>query len=161
MEISRERGLSLTILTEAYTRSVYNVAFCVLIEDVNSGHIECNVDDVACSCCGAVGYTSDHVGFFGYQVQVNLGTHKLGNFNVCFDYGVGHCSKGSSVVMDTFGTDTQNNFLTNIFLQCGIFCLFLGQLQGVGAECYIQIVALLLENCEKIYIKKKGSAVYR
>ena len=48
--------------------------------------------------------------------------------------------------MDTFGTDTCNDFLADVVLENGVGSLFCGELEGVGAECDVEILTLLFKN---------------
>ena len=101
-----------------------DVTFGILVEQVNSGHIESYVDDVTSASGGTSRYTSGHGSFFSYQIEVDFSAHKFGNFNVTFDNGVGHVADGGSVVVDAFGTNTGNDFLTNVILESGVGSLF-------------------------------------
>lgn len=61
----------------------------ILIEQVNSRHIESDLDLVACSCSASGGYARDHVLLLKADVQINLGAHKLGYLDLGLDNAVG------------------------------------------------------------------------
>ena len=134
---------------------VNDVTFGILVEQVNTGHVESNVYDVACTSGGTSGYTSGHGSFFGNQVQIDFSTHKFGNFYVAFDYGVRHSLQGSSIVVDTFGTYTGNDFLAYVILQSGISSLVSRQLQSVGTPkplVWVRILVPLQRKISKVTI---------
>ena len=106
-----------------------------LVEDMNACHVDSNVYNVTCTGLTSGRYASDKVGLVSYEVEIDLSAHKLCNFNVSLDDSICHSADVSLVVMDTLGTDTDNNFLTNIFLKLRSLSLVLGKLEGVGTEC--------------------------
>ena len=64
---------------------VNDATLCVLIEDMNSGCIECELDRL--SCCGlrARRNSGNELSLADHEVEINLCTHKLGNVNVCVE----------------------------------------------------------------------------
>ena len=67
-------------------RSVQNATLGILIKDVKSGHVVSNGDGVTCTSGGSRGYAGDQLALFAnVEVEVDLGTHKLGNVNVCVE----------------------------------------------------------------------------
>ena len=141
--------------------------FGVLIEEVHSGHIECNLDMVACARAGAGGYASGEVYricvlvFLRYgEVEVNFCTHKLGNVNVGLNEAIALNSELHRIVEDCFGTDTCNNLgmsfvngvvLSELSLLCkefnevGVSCLISRNLEAVVA-CKFEVETVFLLN---------------
>ena len=58
---------------------VQNATLGVLIKDMKSGHIERDLDGVACASGGSGGYASGQLALFtNVEVQINFSTHQLG-----------------------------------------------------------------------------------
>ena len=83
----------------------------VLIEEVHSVHIEADGDLFTCAGGGSGRNASGELALFtNVEVEVNFCTHKLGNVNVTLDGSAFALSDGELVIVDTFGTETCNNF---------------------------------------------------
>ena len=109
--------------------------FGVFVKDVDTSSINSDLNSIAGSCGGLRRNSGNKSGFFtNVEVKVDFSTHKFGNFYVGFDYGVSKCTNGRSVVVDTFGTDTCNDFLANVVSQQLLLVLGQGQgrLRGLG-----------------------------
>ena len=66
----------------------------------------------------------------------------------------GHSADVRLVVVDTLGTDTDNNFTANVFLKLRSLSLVLGKLEGVGTECNVKTVSLLVKStCYEVHLR--------
>ncbi len=138
----------------------------VFVEEMNSVHIKSNLDLVTCSCSASGGYTSDHVLLLEADVQIDLSTHKLGNFNISGYNAVGHSVDELLLIVDTLRTDTCDNILADVILNHRIICLVSGKLQICVTDNETDIVALLLKSTvEEVHLRSSDKScneeVYR
>ena len=60
--------------------------FGVFVENVNTGGINSNLNNIACFCGGLRRYAGNEAGFFAdVKVEINFSTHKFGEFNISFN----------------------------------------------------------------------------
>ena len=109
---------------------VADALFVILVKDMYARGIDSNLDLVAALCSGSRGNAGNDVLAVGCilhslkaEVEINLRTHKLGNVNVNLHNRVGHRGKIHRLVVNSLGTDTEDNLLTDIFLEIGVVCL--------------------------------------
>ena len=63
------------------------------------------------------------------------------------------------LVVNTFGTDTHNNFLTNVILECRVIGLFCRQLNGATLKVEVNIFALLFKRtCNEVHLRRAYEA---
>ena len=106
----------------------------ILIKDMNSGCINSNLDLIA-GTSGRTGRNScDNVLAVGSifhtlkaEVEIDLCTHKLGNVDVNVEYGVCHGVKEHRLIVNSLGTNTEDNVLTDVFLKIGVVRLISGK----------------------------------
>ena len=128
-----------------------------------------NGDGVTGLCSVGRSNASVDVLTFAYHVKVGFSTHKLGNFNVSGNYTVRILLNEFFLVVNVLGTDTHNNFLTNVIVELAVSILGCGQLNlilntctGLGVfrtELYIEIVAFLKKNgIDKVHLGRTDKA---
>ena len=130
---------------------VENALLGVLIEDVDSRNVKGQLDVVAGSGNGAGGNAGNEVlgrvriQTVGGDVEVDLGTHQLGDVHVSVDDGVGHGADSNGLILQALGTDTHDNLLADVVGEGGILGLIGGKLDLVAAEDHVHVSALLLD----------------
>jgi len=127
---------------------VDDATLCILVEYVNSGELDCDLDSIACSCLGTRRNTSDKVLIFilsagSNEVEVDLSAHKLCNFNVSCDDGIRHSLEVTLLVVETLRTNTEDDFLAYLILESRVVCLLFGKLKAVLTEYEVEILTLL------------------
>lgn len=118
--------------------------------------VESNGDFIAGFCKGRGIDAGGEVVAFAVEVEIGLGAHELGNFNLGLDKTVGHGRGVHLLVVDMLGTDTHDNrlvFIGNkavlLFLEAGSLILYLTPLRVLvflGTEFGIEGVALFAKN---------------
>ncbi len=118
----------------------------ILIEDMETAHVEGNLDGIACTRGRTRGYTRDESGLLAYvEVEVDRSPLKLGYVNISVELAVGMVSEMDGLVVNSLGTETCNNFLTDVILEVGVVSLLCGKLDGEVLEVKVNVLALLLE----------------
>ena len=139
----------------------------ILIEDMETAHVEGNLDGVACTRGGSGGYTRDESGLLtNVKVEVDLSTHKLGYVNVSLKLALGMVSEVDGLIVNSLGTETCNNFLTDVILEVGVVSLLSGKLDGEVLEVEVYVLTLLLElTVDEVHLRSADEAcnedVYR
>ena len=137
-----------------------DAALGLFIEDVHTGHIECNLDVVARTGGGAGRNTCDQIGLLTYlEVEVDLGAHKLGNINISIGDAVGMCGELHGRVVNALGTETDDDFFADVVLEVGVVRLFGGQLEGLVLKVEVHIGALLDElTVDEVHLRSADEA---
>ena len=102
-----------------------------------------NADGVSVAGLGGGSHTSGHLVALVLQVQVDLGAHHLGHFDLSLQLAVGVLCHELGLVVDILGTDAHLDLLANVSIQLAVGGLFLGQGDHVAAQVNTVQVALL------------------
>ena len=133
--------------------------FGVLIKDVHSCNFKSNLDGVAGTSGRTGGNTSGESLLIGNEVQIDFSTHKFGNFDVGLDDGFGHSVEDTFFIADAFGTETDDNFFTDVGLEIGVVDLFSRQLEGVLTEGNVNVFTLLFElRVDEVHLRRADEA---
>ena len=109
---------------------VGNCCLSFLIEDVNLCGLDSNLDLVACFAGRGRCYAAVKSLTFAGGVDVFFCTHKLGNFNVCFNNAIGECCDEVFFIVNVLGADTEYNFLVNVRNETVVSVLLSGKLDS-------------------------------
>ena len=123
-----------------------------LVEQMNFGVVQHDVDGVAGTSGGGRLHAGREAKALHVQIQIGFRAHQLGNFNIGHNLTVSEGFQVTGFVVDVFRTDTHHDFLVNVVLQHALLVLELGQrdleldaaggLGVLGAEFHIESIAL-------------------
>ena len=99
----------------------------VLVEEMNLRSLDRNLDCVANLCCCARSNTSDEVLTLCLEVEVCLVTHKLNNINLSFEDSLRILVDEDFLIVDSFRTHTNDNFLTDVSHNLRLSALGIGK----------------------------------
>ncbi len=128
----------------------------ILVEDMDTRGIDSNLDVVAGLSGRTRGNSCNNVLIIGSvlhaleaEVEIDLCTHKLGNVNVNLHGGISHGAEVHGLVVDSLGTNTEDNLLADVLLEVGVVSLVSGKLDLGNTESSVKIVTLLNELAGK------------
>ena len=96
----------------------------IFVEDMETVVLDCDLDAVAGASGRAIGNAGNKVDVAAVYILKNFSAHKLGYVDVGFNDRIRESGHRSGVVMQTFGTDADNNVLADIILDSGIGSFF-------------------------------------
>ena len=137
-----------------------DVLFCFLIKEVESCKVESNLDGIAAARLRSRGNASDKclllIGLLRtyLEVEVDFSTHKLGYVNVCVNNALGESVNLDLAVVDTFGSETCNNFLVNVFSE--LFGLKLAKTPKEEIKRRVEEAAKILDIAHLLERKPKA-----
>ena len=146
--------------------SVADALLGILIKDMDTGGVDCNLNLVACLSARTGGYSCDNVLTVGSvfhsveaEVEVNLRTHKLGYVDVNFHRGLCERLEIHRLVVNCLGTNTEDNVLVYVLLKSGVISLVCGELNCGCAEHSVEVVLTLHELAAyKVHLRSSYEA---
>ena len=136
--------------------AVEDAQLAVLVEEVQAAGLEGDFNGIADAGLAARIDAGDDVGILAgdLEVEVGLGAHELGNFDLRLDEVAVSIVHEAVFVMDVLRTDAHDNFLADVGLVNQLANLRIRNLDGVGAELSPNLVALLDElGVEEVHLR--------